>query len=327
MVTDSPVKNTIQSEEYYRKIRTIICELLSVWRMFASIENFIWNDKSTYYLAHKMPDLYKKYLLVNDERLKQVTDYYNHSLNGLKEIDVALFYSLENELFHFNRIINEILKPILQDKEIDYFHKNDFLKEMLRDYLNDIEKVIRETAAHLPTQETEKIIKIIDDHNNGLVNPKVEELPQWWLGTMNAVLPVQENINSIEFNNFIQSPAVAVALGKMIDSGLWELLYGKDIATYTSTLIEAKLQNDAYFNKIIYSPVFKEAINKIKFTIQEERELLIFKKDIYFLVMGFIQKANGYVPFKTKRVLVKLYRGEVSINNYWYVIFTTPIKI
>lgn len=315
-----------KSEDYYRRVRTVACELLSVWRIFADIEQFIWSDDPTNALAQKLPYLNKKFLQIDDEKLKQITDYYNQSIHSLKEIDVVLYFKLENKLFKFNRVITEILQPLIHDKEIEYFKKNTVLIDLLRDNLNDLETVIRDTVNYLPKDETKDINKIIDDHLHELDEPKPEEVPQWLLGQLNSIMPGSMFFESNDFLSFYQNRTIAFILGKMMDTGIYQMLYGENPAAFFNIFIDMAAHDTSHINVIAQSPKFLALANNFKFTTDEQLEYFIDNKVFYNLILGFLQMAEGYVPYKVKRDLIKLNNGQISVNQFLPDALTKPIR-
>ncbi len=325
MSDDSP--KPLQHPEYYRRVRVITCELLSVWRMFAEVEVFLWGDTPNDRIVKKLPFIYKNYLQLDDAKLAQIERYYNNSLQGVKDIDVVLFYNLEDKLFNFRRAVDEVLKPLLRDRQIHYFKENAFLKDLLREFSKGLENSIKQTVAYLPQNEQEPITKIIDEHWNRIQNPPEEEIPQFVLGLVNNMLPQGKYVVAGDVKIFMKQNTVFWFIEKMIETGFYEMFLSNSIGGIFATVADMTNKDFSMFDKVAESNQFKEKAKYFRLTQQEIETHFYNNKPFYKFFLGFIKLMEGHIPFSFKRKVMELNNGKHNPNDFLRKTFPNPDEV
>lgn len=298
-----------QKLDYYKKVRVTTSNLLSIWSEYSILEKFLKSNDPTNFLIYKVPELAEGYLKINQAKIEEMKKSFINSIENLKEIDVILFFKLENSLDNFHRINDEILYPILNNQEIESIEKKEILIPVLDDLQETLEEIIIDTSAHLPRKERNKVKKLLNDHLSGLKeNVSFEDVPDFLIKLLNKKLKLKEPITKQELGDFYENETVIWLMDKLFSySSITQMLFSKDhnIVNVLFALVSLDTQKIAQIIPI-------QELESFSFT---ENEAIAFKdnKAFYRLVMGIIQKVEGKVSFKIRRAIVKINNGEISL--------------
>lgn len=304
-------KNFSDKKEDYKKVRVIISNVLIIWKEFTKIEKFLKDEDPSNEIVYKIPELTKKYLDIDKEKVDSFKNLYKDSLDNLKEIDVVLFYKLETSLEIFSRTIDEFLFPLIKDKEISSKDKTEILVPMLDELLPELETVIEETSSHLPRKESERVKQIITEHINSLKEKQEDDVPLFFLNLLNNNLPLKEKITSEELLKLKSNETFSWLVTKFVTPKIVEMfLKGNAYSTLKNYIDFLKGDIEQMEKNFPVDEVF----GQIGFTDEEDKNFQN-NKPFYSLAMGLVIKFKGYLTFEDKRMFVKLNNGNLSVKK------------
>ena len=299
-------------EDYYKKLRVSISNLLIIWKEITNIQRFLKDPDPSNQLVYYIPQLTKRFLKIDQPKIDLLRASYEESLNSLKEIDASLYFNLIDILTPFNRTINEIMIPILDDKFLTKKKRSEIIIPLLDETISYLEEEILKATKNLPKREKDKIEKIIDKHNQTLSKPSESEAPPYLLNLLNRLFV--EPLTADEFKIFYENPTILWALRKVISSNPKYIDIISNPVSFFQILSEFKNPNSPIIRNLNNELNDYTFFKKLKITRREEQLHFVKNKEFARLALGMLVKVNGVIPFSFKRIVAQIYTGQLSIR-------------
>lgn len=311
---DIKQKKFDQQHEHYKKIRITTANLLSVWEEFSSLEKFLKSDDPSDALVYEIPEVAKRYLKIDEEKVDRFKEAFYASLDHLKEIDVGLFHKLDGSLDFFNRTNKELLYPLLKEEIITNEVREQLLVPILTELLEELEEILLGVAEFLAKKERSQVNEILDKHKRSLAIPQESEVPQFIVNLINRAASPVHQITSTDLINFYPDPTVTWLYPKFLTGEIRKALLGNGLIGVLQMGLNLPIYKNQSSEETEAGLFPKTILLEVNITGEEDRNLVNNRK-FYHLLMGVVYKITGHVPFDFKRGLVMFNKGEWSIKE------------
>lgn len=302
-----------QKHEHYKKLRITTANLLSIWYEFSSLERFLKSPDPSDTLIYHIPELAKRFLEIDEDKVERLKNGFHDSLENLKEIDVGLYYRLDGSLDHFNRTNEELLYPLLKDNAITQETRDEILLPLLVDLLEGLEGILLGVSEFLAKKERNEVKRILDEHKLSLATYQKPDIPLFVTNWINKSVKPVNQISSEEIINFYSDPTVNWVLSKLLSKELRRMIFGGGFIGIVKMGLNLDMQSEEHMEEIGKQLFPMTAFLEIDLTDEEDQNL-INNRAFYHLLMGIVYNVTGQVPFGLKRELVRLNNGEISIK-------------
>ncbi len=301
-------------EESNRQIRAAISNLLSIWREFAFVESFLSEDDPSNTVIFQSPELTKKYLDIDRDKIERIENSFNASLETIKEVNVVLFYKLENSVVNFRHVLDELYFPITQDREISQETKNEFCLPLLKESLKDLQESIFNAAAFLPAAEEKEIKDLIPAHRKKLLENANSLAPEFIVSFVNSALPFGGFIKAESLRAVVKNETVVWLIGKLAKAGLFRLVFQNRMAEPIKLLSAVRDRNNEKLQIIEQKFVEDKLIDRISISEEEENYYIIGNAAFRDTLLLMVESIFGVVPEPFRLEVEKFYTGETSIR-------------
>jgi len=300
-------------QEYYKKVRKATSNLLVLWKDLNHI-HIILNEDSKESQILVESNLLPKYLELDDQKIEFLEESFNESVELIQELDIVLYSRIEDVFDRFHKVIDDIFSPLVFDPDLDYKRIIEIALPIIEELDKELVSDIRELAKRLPSKEQKGVDEYITKLQAKLQDQKVE-IPKFLLKIINKQFKFKEELTKDEIITFFSNESIKWLMVKIGSTGFYEQLFGEGLKSTFKFFAMKDSDKEVLFSHQFSDENLEEFLRKFKISIEEELIHLRNNHTFYLMIMEFVRKANGTVPFSTKRLLVKLDTVEISLKK------------
>lgn len=193
---------------YKQSLKTLLSDLIEFWEVYSKIEYFLNQDDPSNEMIPHIPYLFNKLIKNELDKVADILDRFELSVNEIKKFEPTFYNKLRNELFAPLHLIQKNTFIFLIENKQSIYSRKKFNTDYLNDELMDLEKQIRRYARKISWLEKLKVNKMIRRHINSLGEEIIAEIPDYFLETINNSPLIKGTISLDDIYSFYSNEGI-----------------------------------------------------------------------------------------------------------------------
>ncbi len=306
-----------RNDAYYRIVRKASSNLISVWREFVVVLEFLQSQLPYDQIMASIPELVKDYLQVDNEKIEKLKIAFNESLEQLKEIDVALHFKVENSLYNFNRAMEDVYHPIANDVLFKTHYKQQVLIPFLFENIDELSKHILTLLSYLPEKESKEIEIEMEQFQSLAQKKDPNKVPLFIVSLCNQLPVLKEVVTDQDIKALIFNPTVQFLMTKIMNTGFARNLFKADKPEVLKAMVKATSGDTDPFVVFMKTSFNPEHIESVRITPEEEQLYFVGNKQFHDLILWIASFVIEDVPDELKKIANDIFEGRLSVAQEW----------